>query len=61
MEEFKKIADNYISYDDDDARKKMFAKLRNILTTELESHKNDTDYEKYDIGYIQSADAHAQG
>lgn len=53
MREFSLIAQEYRSIDDDEFRKQTFEKLRKILTTELEKHLNDTDYEQFDIGYQQ--------
>ena len=54
LEEFKLIAKDYRNISDDVVRNETFGKLRRILMTELESHKNDADYAKYtDIGYIQ--------
>ena len=60
--EFKLIAESYAyNISDDESRNETFGKLRNILMTELESHKNDADYEKYlDIGFIQGKLAHPE-
>ncbi|XP_055309732.1 putative ankyrin repeat protein RF_0381 [Sitodiplosis mosellana] len=55
LKEFEVVATKYNNISDDGFRKETFAKLRSILRAELESHKNDTDYEKCDIGYIQDA------
>ena len=50
LEEFELIAKDW------NLTKETFGKLRNILMTELVSHKNDADYAKYtDIGYIQGS------
>jgi len=55
LKEFSLISQGYRSIDDDEFRKQTFEKLRKILTTELEKHVNDTDYEQFDIGYQQDS------
>lgn len=55
LKEFVSIGSKYRNISDE-SRNDTFAKLRSILTTELESHKSDADYLKYaDIAYIQGS------
>lgn len=55
MKEFEQVAKKYYAagISDDGFRNETFGKLRSILMTELESHRNDANYEQFDIGCIQ--------
>lgn len=58
LNEFESIAREYttIEIGDDLKRNETFNKLRSVLRAEIESHKNETDFEKHlDIAYIQGS------